>query len=87
MVYVSVTGAGAGADVAVARPSSAVAGAGATTFFSNLEPLVVTGASLVLLGQMLLPLQMLGVLVVVGALIFYARSDTRPAGDAEREAS
>ena len=65
----------------------AVAGAGATTFFSNLEPLVVTGASLVLLGQILLPLQLLGVLVVVGALIFYARRDTRPAGDAERGAS
>ena len=55
----------------------AVIGAGASTFFSNLEPLVVTGTSFLLLGQVLLPLQFVGVLVVVGALIFYARSDTQ----------
>ena len=54
-------------------------GAGATTFFSNLEPLVVTGAAFLFLGQTLLPLQLLGVLIVVGALIFYARSDLHQA--------
>jgi DME family drug/metabolite transporter len=51
-----------------------MAGAGATTFFVNLEPLVVTGAAFLLLGQTLTPLQLFGVLIVVGALIFYARS-------------
>ena len=53
-----------------------MAGASATTFFVNLEPLVVTGAAFLLLEQTLTPLQLLGVLIVVGALIFYARSDT-----------
>ena len=51
-----------------------LAGAAATTFFVNLEPLVVTGAAFLFLGQSLLPLQLLGVGIVVGALIFYARS-------------
>ncbi|HIP09417.1 MAG TPA: DMT family transporter, partial [Rhodospirillales bacterium] len=51
-----------------------MAGASATTFFVNLEPLVVTGAAFLILGQTLTPLQLLGVLIVVGALIFYARS-------------
>ena len=55
----------------------ALIGAGASTFFSNLEPLIVTGTSFLLLGQVLLPLQFVGVLVVVSALIFYARADTR----------
>ena len=53
-----------------------MAGGSATTFFVNLEPLVVTGAAFLLLGQTLTPLQLLGVLIVVGALIFYSRSDT-----------
>jgi len=51
-----------------------MAGASATTFFVNLEPLVVTGAAFLILGQTLTPLQLFGVLIVVGALIFYARS-------------
>jgi len=50
--------------------------AGTTTFFSNIEPLVVTGVAFVMLGQSLLPLQLLGVVIVVGALTIYARSDT-----------
>ncbi|MDG2032325.1 MAG: DMT family transporter [Rhodospirillales bacterium] len=54
----------------------ALIGAGAATFFSNFEPLVVTIASFLLLGQSLLPLQLVGVVVVVGALIFYAKADT-----------
>ena len=53
----------------------AIIGAGAFVLL-NLEPLIVTGTSL-LLGQVLLPLQFVGVLVVVSALIFYARADTR----------
>jgi len=61
----------------------AMAGAGATTFFSNLEPLVVVGASFVLLSQTLLPVQLIGVFIVVGALIFYARTDPKPAADSE----
>jgi len=51
-----------------------IAGAAATTFFVNLEPLVVTGAAFLFLGQILLPLQLLGIGIVVGALILYARS-------------
>ena len=53
-----------------------MAGAAATTFFVNLEPLVVTGAAFLLLDQTLTPLQLLGVLIVVGALISYARSNS-----------
>ena len=52
-----------------------MAGAGATTFFSNLEPLVVTAAAFLLLNQSMLPLQLFGICIVVGALIFYARTD------------
>ena len=56
------------------RPCRSRWSASATTFFVNLEPLVVTGAAFLILGQTLTPLQLLGVLIVVGALIFYARS-------------
>ncbi|MEK9679016.1 MAG: DMT family transporter [Rhodospirillaceae bacterium] len=50
------------------------AGAGATTFFSNLEPLVVTGAAFVFLDQSLAPLQLAGVAIVVSALIYVGKS-------------
>ena len=50
------------------------AGAGPTTFFSNLEPLVVTGAAFVFLDQTLAPLQLAGVAIVVGALIYVGKS-------------
>ena len=63
----------------------ALIGAGAATFFSNLEPLVVTGASFLLLGQALFPLQLVGVVVVVGALIIYARSGTRQTTKLDKE--
>jgi drug/metabolite transporter (DMT)-like permease len=54
--------------------SVSMVGAAATTFFSNLEPLVVVGAGYVLLGQLISPWQMLGVGIVVGALIYASRS-------------
>jgi len=53
-----------------------MAGAAATTFFVNLEPLVVAGAAFLLLDQTLTPVQLFGVLLVVGALIFYAQSNS-----------
>jgi drug/metabolite transporter (DMT)-like permease len=49
-------------------------GAAATTFFSNLEPIVVVGAGYILLGQLITPWQMAGVTIVVGALIYASRS-------------
>ena len=61
-----------------------LAGAAATTFFVNLEPLVVTGAAFLFLGQILLPLQLLGVGIVVGALIFYAGSGSN-SGDRQED--
>lgn len=51
-----------------------LSGAARTTFFSNLEPLVVTGAAFLFLGQSLVPLQLLGVAIVVGSLIFVGKS-------------
>jgi drug/metabolite transporter (DMT)-like permease len=54
--------------------SISMVGAAATTFFSNLEPLVVVGASYILLGQSISPWQMVGVAIVVGALIYASRS-------------
>ena len=53
-----------------------ISGAGATTFLSNLEPLVVVGAAFLFLNQTLTVIQLFGVLVVVLALIFYARTET-----------
>ena len=51
----------------------------ATTFFSNLEPIVVTAAAFLFLGEMLLPLQLLGVFIVVGALLFFGQQEDRKA--------
>ena len=45
----------------------------ATTFFLNMEPLVVTGSAFLFLGQTLLPAQLLGVLIVVGAIILFGQ--------------
>ncbi|MEE2746104.1 MAG: DMT family transporter [Pseudomonadota bacterium] len=50
-------------------------GAGSTTFYVNIEPLVVTFAAFVFLDQVLVPLQFIGIVVVVGALMYQARSD------------
>ncbi len=54
--------------------SVSMVGAAATTFFSNLEPIVVVGAGYILLGQLITPWQMAGVTIVVGALIYASRS-------------
>jgi len=54
--------------------SIAMVGAGAATFFLNLEPIVVVGAGYVFLGQVISPWQMVGVAIVVGALIYASRT-------------
>ncbi|MFP6711637.1 MAG: DMT family transporter [Rhodospirillales bacterium] len=48
-------------------------GAGDTTFFSNLEPIVAVGTGFVFLGQALAPLQYIGITIVVCALIYAGR--------------
>jgi len=48
-----------------------------TTLFSYIEPVVTIGAALVLLDQRLAPVQILGVLIVVGALIVAGRASAR----------
>jgi len=53
--------------------SISMVGAGAATFFLNLEPIVVVGAGYVFLDQMISSWQMGGVAIVVGALIYASR--------------
>lgn len=48
-----------------------------TTLFSYIEPVVTIGAALVLLDQRLASVQILGVLIVVGALIVAGRASAR----------
>lgn len=48
-----------------------------TTLFSYIEPVATIGAAYILLAQSLAPLQIVGVLVVVGALIAAGRASTR----------
>ena len=55
--------------------SIAMVGAGAATFFLNLEPIVVIGAGYVFLGQMISSWQMVGVAIVVGALIYASQPE------------
>jgi drug/metabolite transporter (DMT)-like permease len=45
-------------------------GAGAATFFLNLEPIVVIGTGYVVLDQVISSWQMVGVAVVVAALVY-----------------
>ncbi|PPR65890.1 MAG: hypothetical protein CFH08_00361 [Alphaproteobacteria bacterium MarineAlpha3_Bin7] len=52
-----------------------ISGAGTTTFLTNIEPLVVVGTAFLFLDQSLTIVQLFGVLVVVLALIFYARTE------------
>ncbi len=52
-------------------------GPGKTTLYSNIEPLIAIGAAFLLLGQVLSPLQILGVFVVVGALSLAARASLK----------
>lgn len=55
--------------------SIAMVGAGAATFFLNLEPLVVIGAGYVFLNQIISSWQMAGVAIVVGALIYASQPE------------
>jgi drug/metabolite transporter (DMT)-like permease len=55
--------------------SIAMVGAGAATFFLNLEPIVVIGAGYVFLNQMISSWQMAGVAIVVGALIYASQPE------------
>jgi len=55
--------------------SIAMVGAGAATFFLNLEPLVVIAAGYVFLNQMISSWQMAGVAIVVGALIYASQPE------------
>jgi DME family drug/metabolite transporter len=55
--------------------SIAVVGAGAATFFLNLEPLVVIGAGYIFLNQTVSSWQMVGVAIVVGALIYASQPE------------
>lgn len=48
-----------------------------TTLYSYLEPLVATAAAWVLLDQMLEPLQLVGIVIVIGALVAAARVGMR----------
>ena len=57
--------------------SIAMVGAGAATFFVNLEPIVVVGAGYVLLGQTITPWQMAGVAVVIAALVYASQPEKR----------
>jgi len=50
--------------------SISMVGAGAATFFVNLEPIVVVGAGYVFLDQVISPWQMVGIVIVIGALIY-----------------
>ena len=54
--------------------SISMVGAAATTFFCNLEPIVVSGLGYILLGQVISQWQIVGVFIVVGALIYAGRS-------------
>lgn len=55
--------------------SIAMVGAGAATFFLNLEPIVVIGAGYVFLNQMVSSWQIVGVTIVVGALIYASQPE------------
>lgn len=53
-------------------------GPGRTTLYSNIEPLMAIAAAFVLLDQVLEPLQIFGVVIVVGALVAAARANIKP---------
>lgn len=55
----------------------AMIGPGKTTLYSNIEPLIAIGAAFLLLDQVLSPLQILGIVIVVGALVFAARASMK----------
>ena len=51
----------------------AMIGAANTALLSNMEPVLTVGTAFLFLGQSILPLQMLGIAIVVGALIYASR--------------
>jgi drug/metabolite transporter (DMT)-like permease len=51
----------------------AMIGAGYTTFYSNVEPVMAVGTGFLFLGQSLAPLQYAGIFVVVMALLYAGR--------------
>ena len=53
-------------------------GPGRTTLYSNIEPLMAIAAAFILLDQVLAPLQIFGVVIVVGALVAAARANIKP---------
>jgi DME family drug/metabolite transporter len=55
--------------------SIAMVGAGAATFFLNLEPIVVIGTGYVVLGQVISSWQMAGVAIVVAALVYASQPE------------
>ena len=61
--------------------SISMVGAGAATFFLNLEPIVVVGAGYVLLSQTISAWQMVGIAIVVGALVYASQPER---GDATK---
>ncbi len=66
--------------------SIAMVGAGAATFFLNLEPIVVIATGYVVLDQMISSWQIVGVAIVVAALVYASRPEGRgklaaPAGE------
>ena len=62
--------------------SIAMVGAGAATFFLNLEPIVVIGTGYLLLGQTISSWQMVGVGIVVAALVYASQPERRVKGAA-----
>jgi drug/metabolite transporter (DMT)-like permease len=53
--------------------SISLIGAGETTFYNNIEPIMAVGAGFLLLGQTLVTMQYVGIFVVVFALLFNER--------------
>jgi drug/metabolite transporter (DMT)-like permease len=65
--------------------SIAMVGAGAATFFLNLEPIVVIGTGYLVLGQMVTSWQMVGVAIVVAALVYASQPERRRSVGAQTE--
>ena len=53
-----------------------IIGAGETTFFNNIEPIMAVGAGFLFLNQNLTILQYTGILIVILALLYYGKKST-----------
>ena len=53
-----------------------IIGAGETTFFNNIEPIMAIGAGFLFLNQNLTILQYTGILIVILALLYYGKKST-----------